>query len=133
MTPSARKTHQAGSCNRSGNTPGNTETEAQAAAAGGTGHGAPGTAQQRLDSWLWCARFFKTRSRAAAWIAEGKLRITRNSETWRITKPAMPVRPGDLLTFPLGPSIRTICIAATAKRRGPAAEARQLYRDLGHF
>lgn len=81
---------------------------------------------QRLDKWLWCARFFKSRSLAAKFCGEGRLRVSG-----QVTHKAhYAVRPGDVLTFPLGPDIRVIKILALANRRGPATEARQLYDDL---
>jgi len=40
------------------------------------------------------------------------------------------VKPGDVLTFPLGPHIRTVRVLALGERRGPAPEARTLYEDL---
>jgi ribosome-associated heat shock protein Hsp15 len=81
---------------------------------------------QRLDKWLWCARFFKSRSAASRFCSDGRLRITG-----QVTHKAHhAVRPGDVLTFPLGPHIRVIRILALATRRGPAAEARTLYEDL---
>ena len=81
---------------------------------------------QRLDKWLWCARFFKSRSAASRFCSDGRLRITG-----QVTHKAHhAVRPGDVLTFPLGPHIRVIRIMALATRRGPAAEARTLYEDL---
>ncbi len=40
------------------------------------------------------------------------------------------VRPGDVLTFAAGERVRIIRIVQLAARRGPAAEARQLYEDL---
>jgi ribosome-associated heat shock protein Hsp15 len=48
----------------------------------------------------------------------------------RTTKAHHPVRPGDVLTFPLGSNIRVARIRALADRRGPASEARALYDDL---
>lgn len=83
-------------------------------------------ASQRLDKWLWCARFFKSRSLAARFCDEGKLRVS-GQVTY---KAHYSVRPGDVLTFPLGPHIRVIKILALAERRGPAPEARSLYEDL---
>ncbi|HZT20963.1 MAG TPA: S4 domain-containing protein [Dongiaceae bacterium] len=80
----------------------------------------------RLDKWLWHARFCKSRTLAARLAAAGKVRIS-GSAIW---KAHHPVRPGDVLTFPLGPHIRTVRILALGERRGPAPEARGLYEDL---
>ena len=83
-------------------------------------------AGQRLDKWLWAARFFKTRGRAAALCAEGKIRMSGRV----ISKAHVTVRVGDVLTFPLGRYIRVVKVRALAQRRGPAPEARALYDDL---
>jgi ribosome-associated heat shock protein Hsp15 len=80
----------------------------------------------RLDKWLWHARFARTRSLAAKLVAEARFRINGNPTG----KAHHPVRPGDVLTFPLGPHIRIIKILALGVRRGPAPEARLLYEDL---
>ncbi|MGH6883481.1 MAG: RNA-binding S4 domain-containing protein, partial [Hypericibacter sp.] len=45
-------------------------------------------------------------------------------------KASQTVRPGDVLTFPLGGQVRVIRILALGLRRGPAPEARTLYQDL---
>mgnify|MGYP000736344394 FL=1 len=50
--------------------------------------------------------------------------------TTRVTKPASPVGPGDVLTFAQGRQVRVIRIVALATRRGPAPEAQALYDDL---
>ncbi len=81
----------------------------------------------RLDKWLWQARFFKTRSLAAAVANKGKVRINR----MLVTKPHYKVRPGDVLTFAQGYDIRVVRIIALGERRGPAPEARTLYEDIG--
>ncbi|PKQ01560.1 MAG: RNA-binding protein S4 [Alphaproteobacteria bacterium HGW-Alphaproteobacteria-12] len=85
--------------------------------------GQPG---QRIDRWLWCARFLKTRSLAAALVQSGRIRI--NGE--RISKASRAIRPGDVLTFPLGGHVRVVRILFLAERRGPAPEAQSLYEDL---
>lgn len=86
----------------------------------------PGGPSQRLDKWLWCARFFKSRGEAAKLCDEGHLRVAG-----QITHKAhYALRPGDVLTFPAGRHIRVVRVAALASRRGPAAEARTLYDDL---
>lgn len=81
---------------------------------------------QRLDKWLWCARFFKSRGLAAKACHEGRIRVSGHV----VAKAHHTVRPGDVLTFPLGPNIRVVRIMAFAMRRGPPAEARELYEDL---
>jgi ribosome-associated heat shock protein Hsp15 len=80
----------------------------------------------RLDKWLWHARFARTRSLAAKLVAEARFRINGNPTE----KAHHAVRPGDVLTFPLGPHIRVIKVLALGVRRGPAPEARLLYEDL---
>lgn len=80
----------------------------------------------RIDLWLWHARFFRTRSLAAAAVAAGQVRVDGN----RVTRPARPVRPGDTLTFAQGNRIRLIRVEAMAYRRGPAEEAAALFTDL---
>jgi ribosome-associated heat shock protein Hsp15 len=80
----------------------------------------------RLDKWLWHARFARTRSLAAKLVAEGRFRINGNPTE----KAHHAVRPGDVLTFPLGPHIRVIKVLGLGLRRGPAPEARLLYDDL---
>ena len=82
--------------------------------------------KDRLDKWLWHARFFKTRSLAAKIVAEGKVRVNQQP----ITKRASLVGPGDVLTFPQGDWVRVIRIEAMSLRRGPASEAQGLYEDL---
>ncbi|HYV89435.1 MAG TPA: RNA-binding S4 domain-containing protein [Candidatus Polarisedimenticolia bacterium] len=80
----------------------------------------------RLDKWLWHARFCRTRVLAAELAAAGKVRIAGAV----ISKAHYAVKPGDVLTFPLGPHIRTVKVLALGIRRGPAATARLLYEDL---
>ncbi len=80
----------------------------------------------RLDKWLWQARFFRTRALAARMVAAGKVRLNAR----RVSKPAAPVRVGDGLAFPQGDAVRVVCVLALGARRGPAAEAQALYRDL---
>ncbi|NKX44297.1 RNA-binding S4 domain-containing protein [Roseicyclus persicicus] len=80
----------------------------------------------RLDKWLWQARFFKTRSLATRLVADGQVRVNAA----RAVKPATAVGPGDVLTFAQGGRIRVIRILALATRRGPAPEAQALYEDL---
>jgi ribosome-associated heat shock protein Hsp15 len=79
----------------------------------------------RIDKWLWHARFCKTRSLAAK-LCEGGIRI----DGALVVRPGAAVRPGQVLTFALGRHVRVIELVAIGERRGPAEEARSLYRDL---
>jgi ribosome-associated heat shock protein Hsp15 len=81
---------------------------------------------RRLDQWLWCARFVKTRSLASRLCATGA--ITVNQVT--IRKANHIVRIGDKLTIPQGSFRRTVRLLALGVRRGPAAEARLLYDEI---
>ena len=80
----------------------------------------------RLDKWLWHARFFKSRTLAATACTGGDIRVNGN----RVAKANVLVKPADVLTFAQGPYVRVIEIVALGSRRGPAPEARTLYRDL---
>jgi ribosome-associated heat shock protein Hsp15 len=81
---------------------------------------------QRIDKFLWFARFFKSRTLAASVVTGGRVRI--NGE--RCEKAATIVKAGDVLTFPAGPRVRVIKVVAGGTRRGPASEAQSLYEDL---
>jgi ribosome-associated heat shock protein Hsp15 len=83
-------------------------------------------AKLRLDKWLWYARLFKSRTIAAARIAGGGFRVNKAM----VRKSHHIVQPGDVVTFAKGPYVRVVEIVALGARRGPAAEAQALYRDL---
>lgn len=88
-------------------------------------------AGQRVDKWLWFTRLLKSRTLAQALAESGRIRLSRDSaETLRITRASHILRPGDVLTFPLGTRIRVVRMRAPGTRRGPATEARMLYEDL---
>jgi ribosome-associated heat shock protein Hsp15 len=83
-------------------------------------------AKLRLDKWLWFARFFKSRSIAAACVTGGSMRLNGD----RVSKRSTQISAGDVLTFAMGDHIRVIQIDDIGKRRGPAPEAQALYTDL---
>ncbi|MBP6546649.1 MAG: RNA-binding S4 domain-containing protein [Phenylobacterium sp.] len=85
----------------------------------------------RADVWLWRARFFKTRSLAAKFLDEGKVRLTRAGAETRIDKCARPVKVGDQLVFAVSGKLVAVVVDALGERRGPPAEARGLYSSLG--
>ncbi|HEX7776394.1 MAG TPA: RNA-binding S4 domain-containing protein, partial [Parvibaculum sp.] len=82
--------------------------------------------EQRIDRWLWFTRLLKSRTLAAMLASSGKLRV--NGE--RLSKASKLVKPGDVLTFPLGEHIRIVKVLDAGTRRGPASEARLLYEDM---
>ena len=84
----------------------------------------------RADVWLWRARFFKTRSLAAKFLDEGKVRLTRGGSETRIDKCARPVKVGDRLVFALGGKLIAVVVEALGERGGPAQEARGLYSQM---
>ena len=85
---------------------------------------APGT--QRLDKWLWFARFIKTRTLAAELVSAGKVRVNKV----RAEKPAQIVRAGDVLTLMINRRVQIVRVLGIAERRGPSAAARLLYEEL---
>ncbi|WP_179380575.1 RNA-binding S4 domain-containing protein [Jannaschia marina] len=82
-------------------------------------------AKQRIDKWLWQARFFKTRTLAARVVSDGRVRLNGV----HVTKTSATVGPGDALTFPQGDRIRVVIVRGLPTRRGPASEAQTLYDD----
>ena len=85
---------------------------------------------QRIDKWLWCARFLKSRSCAARLVEDGLIRLGRNGETVRVDKPATLVKVGDTLAFVLGDRLVMVRIDGVAGRRGSAAVAAGLFTRL---
>ena len=88
--------------------------------------GAGATESQRIDKWLWCARFVKTRALAASLVKAGHVR--RDGK--RLAGPDKPVRPGDVLTLALARAVLVVRVRAVADRRGPAPEARLMYEPV---
>ena len=78
----------------------------------------------RLDKWLWCARFYKTRGLATDEIGKG--RVTVNGQP---AKPARDLRCGDIVALRQGAQPRTVRVCALSKARGPAPVAQQLYEE----
>lgn len=78
----------------------------------------------RLDKWLWCARFYKTRSLAVDEIGRG--RVTVNQQA---VKASRELRVGDTVALRQGVVERTIVVQALSNMRGPAPVAQQLYQE----
>jgi ribosome-associated heat shock protein Hsp15 len=80
----------------------------------------------RLDVWLWCARFFKTRADAGEAIAGGKV-IAGEARAKR----AKPVRVGDRLKIRKGPYDFLITVRGLSARRLGPEPAAALYQEDG--
>ncbi|MFE8644001.1 RNA-binding S4 domain-containing protein [Sphingomonas sp. NCPPB 2930] len=78
----------------------------------------------RLDKWLWCARFYKTRGLAAEEVAKGRVLVNGNA-----AKPAKDLRPGDHVVLRHGPLLRTVTVRGLSGMRGPAPVAQALYEE----
>src|SRR3954447_25864998 len=83
--------------------------------------------RQRLDKWLWFARFAKTRTLAAKLVADGYVRVNGG----RAENAAKPLCVGDVVTGAAAHTTAVVRVEALGTRRGPAPEARLLYADLG--
>ena len=84
----------------------------------------------RADVWLWRARFFRTRALSTAYIRKSGLRLSQGGLTRRTDKPGASLAVGDIVTFGKGTDILTLEVLDLGTRRGPAEEARTLYRPL---
>ncbi len=80
----------------------------------------------RIDRLLCYLRFARTRSAAHKLVDKGHIR--RNGE--RVTRCSRDIAEGDILTLPLGNSVKLVEILALPKRRGPPREAQACYREL---
>jgi ribosome-associated heat shock protein Hsp15 len=82
--------------------------------------------QCRIDKWLWYARLIKTRSLAGKLIEAGAVTL----RGLPVAKSSEMVRVGDVVVLQHGPRRRSVTVSALGERRGPAAEARQLYAEI---
>ncbi|WP_232630235.1 RNA-binding S4 domain-containing protein [Methylobacterium sp. Leaf118] len=83
--------------------------------------------RQRLDKWLWFARFARTRSMAARLVTEGHVRVNGT----RADVAAKAVHIGDVLTVAAPHGTMVIRVRDLGERRGAAPEAQRLYEALG--
>ena len=78
----------------------------------------------RLDKWLWCARFYKTRSLAVEEIGKGRVTVNGLS-----AKAGRELKIGDTLVLRQGPVARTVVVRGLMPSRGPASVAQGLYTE----
>jgi len=78
----------------------------------------------RLDKWLWCTRFFKTRGLAQEAVEGGHVQV--NGER---AKASRQVRVGDRLRITRERERYEVEVTGIPQRRGPASEARAHYSE----
>jgi ribosome-associated heat shock protein Hsp15 len=81
-------------------------------------------ADLRIDKWLWCARFFKTRGLAQAAVEGGHVQV--NGER---VKASRHVKAGDRLRITRERERFEVEVTGIPVRRGPGAEARLHYTE----
>lgn len=78
----------------------------------------------RADSWLWAARFFKTRALARQVIEHGHLEVNGGT-----CKPSRPLHVGDRLRIRRGEECLEVEVLGMSAKRGSVAVAQALYRE----
>ncbi|MGN6313238.1 MAG: RNA-binding S4 domain-containing protein [Rhodanobacteraceae bacterium] len=78
----------------------------------------------RADSWLWAARFFKTRSLAKQAIEHGQVEVNGAA-----CKPSRPLHAGDRLRVRRGEESFEVEVLGLSGKRGSVAAAQVLYLE----
>ena len=78
----------------------------------------------RIDKWLWCARFFKTRSLATEAVEKGHVELNGQA-----CKPAKDVHPGDRLVIVAHQQRWEVTVLGIPAARGSAPIAQTLYQE----
>lgn len=78
----------------------------------------------RIDKWLWCTRFFKSRSQATQAVTGGLVHVGGER-----VKPSRVVHVGDTLAITRGDLQWEVIVQSIPQRRGPAPEARLHYLE----
>jgi ribosome-associated heat shock protein Hsp15 len=82
--------------------------------------------KQRLDSWLWVSRFYKTRKFAASAVTAGHVRVNNSK-----SKPGKGIKPGDKLDINKGRQRYCIIISRLSPARQSAKDILFKNNQLG--
>ena len=78
----------------------------------------------RIDKWLWAARFFKTRSMAAAAVNGGKVHVNGAR-----VKSSKLIQIDDKLEITRAQLYTVLVVEELSDKRGPATQAQLLYQE----
>jgi ribosome-associated heat shock protein Hsp15 len=81
----------------------------------------------RIDRFLFFIRLVKSRTLAQHVVETGHVRLDGK----RVEKPSEDVRAGSVIALPLHDEVRILRVLDLPTRRGPAAEARACYQEVG--
>jgi ribosome-associated heat shock protein Hsp15 len=81
----------------------------------------------RIDRFLFFIRLVKSRTVAQHVIEAGHVRIDGK----RVEKPSEDVRAGSVIALPVHDEVRILRVLDLPTRRGPTAEARASYQEVG--
>ena len=81
----------------------------------------------RIDRFLVVIRLVKSRTLAQVLVDEGYVRLDGR----RVEKSSENVRVGSVVALPLRGCVRILKVLSLPERRGPPAEARACYEELG--
>ena len=79
--------------------------------------------RQRLDKWLWFARFARTRAASQDLVEAGRVRLDGR----RITSPAHGLKLGDVLTIAAPHATMVVKVIGFGEKRGSADSVTALY------
>ena len=78
----------------------------------------------RIDKWLWCARFYKSRSAAASAVKSGHVRVNDQR-----AKPSRDIVVGEALRIGKRLLVYEVRVERIPTRRGPVSEAASCYTE----
>ena len=81
----------------------------------------------RIDRFVFFIRLAKSRTLAQALIETGHVRVDGK----RVTKASDEVREGSIVALPLRGRTCVLKVRSLPSRRGPAAEGRSCYEEVG--